>query len=317
MAEIDNYEDSSAQTINDVESSEEKTDSGDEESSKDSRDTGDEDDDPSPCQFMQEKSLPACFGLKEFALITGLNCSAYPCDSKMTKVLQKGEKFYYKVTKNKNITATKLMSLIKGNRLNKEQKLKCSLVWFVHSMLLAHDRSKIVDSNHIKMVDDLDFFKSYPWGKECFDLIVKYLKNKINLKKQSEVYNERGNGSYALYDFPWAFLIVHPYLIPIVCETKQNYMATLKLYTDEVKDAIIDALKANLKGVTVLTSAVENEEDEILVVNEDYTSPTVDKDGATIDVDEILLLAIVDEDLVAVDEYFTEEVNEAVEEMKE
>ncbi|KAH0633903.1 hypothetical protein KY290_037347 [Solanum tuberosum] len=134
-------------------------------------------------------------------------------------------------------------------------------------MLLAHDRSKIVDSNHIKMVDDLDFFKSYPWGKECFDLTVKYLKNKINLKKQSEVYKERGNASYALYSFPWKFLVVHQYLIPTVRETKQNYMPTLKPYTNEVKDTIIDALKANLEGVTVLTSAVENEEDEILGEN--------------------------------------------------
>ncbi|KAH0763638.1 hypothetical protein KY290_019711 [Solanum tuberosum] len=44
-------------------------------------------------------------------------------------------------------------------------------------------------------------------------------------------------------------------------------MATLKSYTDEVKDTIIDALKANLKGVTDLTSIVENEEDEILGEN--------------------------------------------------
>ncbi|KAH0678607.1 hypothetical protein KY290_020708 [Solanum tuberosum] len=57
------------------------------------------------------------------------------------------------------------MRLIKGSKLNKEQKLKCSLVLFVHTMLLAHDRSKIVDAIHIKMVDDLDFFNSYPWGK--------------------------------------------------------------------------------------------------------------------------------------------------------
>ncbi|KAK4706766.1 hypothetical protein R3W88_033675 [Solanum pinnatisectum] len=117
-------------------------------------------------------------------------------------------------------------------------------------------------------------------------------------------------------------------------------MATLKPCTDKVKDTIIDALKANLKGVIVLTSAVENEEDEILgennsnqpyensvssgqknkddnlSVDKDYTTPTIDKDGA-VDVDEILLLAIVDEDLGAVDEYFAEEVNEVVEEMKE
>ncbi|KAH0643840.1 hypothetical protein KY289_034814 [Solanum tuberosum] len=335
MAEIDNYEDSSTLATDDVESSEENTDSGDEESNRDSRDTGDEDDDL--------LSLPTCAReISEFALIMRLNCSAYPRDAKMKKVLQKGEKFFYKVTKNKKISGTKLMSLIKGTRLNKEQKLKCSLVWFVHSMLLAHDRSKIVDSNHIKMVDDLDFFKSYQWGKECFDLTVKYLKNKINLKKQSEVYKERGNASYACMASPgWhttksdnivegdpfkykgrSTEVVHPYLIPTVHETKQNYMATLKPSTNEVKGTIIDTLKASLKGVTVLTSAVENEEDEILAtdlaaVNEDYTTPTTDKDDAAIDVDEILPLAIVDEDLVAIDEYSTEEVNEQDEEREE
>ncbi|KAG5604921.1 hypothetical protein H5410_026413 [Solanum commersonii] len=52
MAEIDNYDDSSVQASDDVESSEEKTDSGDEESSRDTGDTGDEDND--------HLSLPIC-----------------------------------------------------------------------------------------------------------------------------------------------------------------------------------------------------------------------------------------------------------------
>uniref|UniRef100_M1E0Q0 Cyclic nucleotide-gated channel beta subunit n=1 Tax=Solanum tuberosum TaxID=4113 RepID=M1E0Q0_SOLTU len=152
-------------------------------------------------------------------------------------------------------------------------------------------------------------------------------------------------------------------------------MTTLKSYTDEVNDTNIDALKANLKGVTVLTSKIENEEDELLgennsnqpcensvlsgqknkgdnlcervasleqsmmevvafirdeklrrtqknkknkAIDGDYTTPTVDEDGASIDIDEILPLKIVDGDLVAVDGNFAEEVNEQEEEkMKE
>jgi len=39
-------------------------------------------------------------------------------------------------------------------------------------------------------------------------------------------------------------------------------MATLKSYADEVKGTIIDALECTLKGVTILTSAEENAEDE-------------------------------------------------------
>lgn len=48
-------------------------------------------------------------------------------------------------------------------------------------------------------------------------------------------------------------------------------------------------------------------------VNEDYISPTVNNDG---DVDEILPLAIVDEDLIAVHEYFAEDINKIVDKMK-
>ena len=49
-------------------------------------------------------------------------------------------------------------------------------------------------------------------------------------------------------------------------------------------------------------------------VNEDNTSPTVDNDSDVADVDEVLPLAMVNEDLIAVDEHFREEVNEVLDE---
>ncbi|KAH0661280.1 hypothetical protein KY284_026211 [Solanum tuberosum] len=241
MAEIDNYEDSSAQAIDDVEFSEENTDSGDESSNRDSRDTRDEDDDP--------LSLPTCARvISEFALITGLNCSAYPRDAKMKKVLQK------------------------------------------------------------------DYFKSYPWGEECFDLTTKYLKKKINLKKQSEVYKERGNASYALYGFPWAFLVwiyeVFPHLSNYAKKSLDSPLPIPRLLRwHTAKSAnIVEGDPFKYKGRSTKQQ---------LIKMKTYTTPTVDEDGAEVDVDEILPLAIVDENLVAVDEYFAEEVNEQEEEKME
>ncbi|KAG5584467.1 hypothetical protein H5410_044901 [Solanum commersonii] len=61
-----------------------------------------------------------------------------------------------------------------------------------------------------------DFFKSYLWG---FDLTVKYLKNKINLKKQSEMYKERGNASFGDMRL-FLILVVRPYLVRTVREKK-------------------------------------------------------------------------------------------------
>ncbi|KAG5600155.1 hypothetical protein H5410_031525 [Solanum commersonii] len=220
MAEIDNYQDSSSQSSDDVESSNDKSDNEDE-SSRDTQ-TGDEDEDP--------LSLPIC--AKD---ISSISRTCY---------------------------------------------------------------------GHLRHISE--YFK--------FDGQM----NKINLKKQSQVFNERGNASYALYDILWAFLVgiyeafphlgkyakksldsplsisrllrwhtakndniiegdpfklcTHTsYLLSV--RQKKNYLATLNPYVDEVKDTILDALKANLK-----------------VDDDNFSAPTVD--------DEILPLAIVDDDLV-------------------
>ncbi|KAF3616353.1 hypothetical protein FXO38_34590 [Capsicum annuum] len=51
---------------------------------------------------------------KQRVVYKGLNCSAYPYESKVKKVLQNGKRFHFKVMKNKSITASRLVSLIKG-----------------------------------------------------------------------------------------------------------------------------------------------------------------------------------------------------------
>ncbi|KAF3629743.1 hypothetical protein FXO38_27529 [Capsicum annuum] len=53
--------------------------------------------------------------------------------------------------------------------------------------------------------------------------------------------------------------IVYPYLTPTVREMEQRYMIIFKPYTDKVKDTSIDALKAQLNGMTVLTSSAETQ----------------------------------------------------------
>ncbi|KAG5579623.1 hypothetical protein H5410_050250 [Solanum commersonii] len=163
--------------------------------------------------------------------------------------------------------------------------------------------AKISVRSRMTMADDLDFFKSYPWEKKSFDLTLTYLKNQINLRKQGQMYNEKKNASYALYGFPWAFLIiilnyfvwiyeVVPYLGKYIGKSSDTLLLiphllrwyTLKSdnivegdpfkykgrstkivhpyltptpYTNEVNDTVIDVLKTQLKGVTVLTAGDE------------------------------------------------------------
>ncbi|KAM3327309.1 hypothetical protein P3S67_002435 [Capsicum chacoense] len=218
----------------------------------------------------------SCFGLKEFALITSLNCGRYPRDSRYIKAMEEGEDFFKKIVKKRIVNAKRLLKIIR----------------------------ETVDIDTIKMVDNLGFFEKYPWGKESFSLTLDLLKKRIYFSRKKKTFETNGVSSCALYGVPWAFMIwiyeafpaldrgnskstevplpiprllrwhtskgntliegdpylngwctkrVHPYLIPTVHEMKQHYMNKFKAFTDEPNDAFIDGLKACLEGVTVIT----------------------------------------------------------------
>ncbi|KAM3247723.1 hypothetical protein P3L10_009490 [Capsicum annuum] len=191
----------------------------------------------------------------------------------------------------------KLLKLIRGGRLDKEDKFKCCLVWFVHCILLAQDLSKIVDIDTIMMVDNLGFFEKYLWGKESFSLTLDYLKKRIDFSRQKKIFEtkriwiyevfpalDRENGKSTEDPLPilqllrwhtskgdklikgdpylngWGKKRVHPYLIPIIREMKQHYMKKFKAFIDESNDAFIDGLKACLEGVTIITSSEDDED---------------------------------------------------------
>ncbi|KAM3398797.1 hypothetical protein P3S68_002313 [Capsicum galapagoense] len=77
----------------------------------------------------------------------------------------------------------------------------------------------------------------------------------------------------------------HPYIIPTVYEMKMDYMITFEPYTNEVKNNILDGLKKELEGVTVLTSNEDNDDDGDLGGNSvgvrvgDDDSPSTSKDA--------------------------------------
>ncbi|KAM3247873.1 hypothetical protein P3L10_009640 [Capsicum annuum] len=54
---------------------------------------------------------PACFGLKEFALITGLNYGCYPHDSRYVKAMEESEAFFKKIVKKRSVNVKRLLKL--------------------------------------------------------------------------------------------------------------------------------------------------------------------------------------------------------------
>lgn len=91
-----------------------------------------------------------------------LNCFKYPRDSKYNWVIEKDGDFYKSVTKKKKTSTKKLLKLVRGDRLKREDKYKCCLVWFVHTILLAQNGLKSIEVEFIKMANSIKFFEEYP-----------------------------------------------------------------------------------------------------------------------------------------------------------
>lgn len=48
-------------------------------------------------------------------------------------------------------------------------RLKLGLVYILESVLRCHHRRTGIDLFHLQIVDDLDVFNTYPWGRRCFE----------------------------------------------------------------------------------------------------------------------------------------------------
>ena len=145
-------------------------------------------------------NIPAYFGLKEFALVTGLRYD-HPEEPLIKETPHKGSN-KRKVKKDgllgivgPSYRVDDLMADLKNKDIPKHYREKLCLVWFVHSILLARDVKKVIERDLLVLADDFGKFNDYPWGYDSYYLTVKYLLKELKPKTTT------------LYGFPWAFMV--------------------------------------------------------------------------------------------------------------
>ncbi|KAG5587452.1 hypothetical protein H5410_047886 [Solanum commersonii] len=150
--------------------------------------------------------MPVCFGMKEFAIVTGLRChppseplpkvarlrkSREKKISKSVKVGKKGKKpVNTKTNKGKeklnnenellaiigpSYKAKDLIEDLQSKKVLKKHKERLCLVWFVHAILWAKDINNVIDLSLFVLAQNLDAFNNYPWGNDSYFLTVEYL----------------------------------------------------------------------------------------------------------------------------------------------
>ncbi|KAM3341590.1 hypothetical protein P3S68_026556 [Capsicum galapagoense] len=131
--------------------------------------------------------MPVCFGLKEFAITTGLRCDHLE-EPAIKKTPHKGSN-KRKVKKDGLLgivgRSYKVKDLIvdhKNKDIPKHYREKLCLVWFLHSVLLARDVKKVIERDFLALADDFRKFNDYPWGYDSYYLTIEYLLKELKPK---------------------------------------------------------------------------------------------------------------------------------------
>ncbi|KAM3289066.1 hypothetical protein P3S67_017353 [Capsicum chacoense] len=144
--------------------------------------------------------MPVCFGLQEFAIVTGLRChrpEEPPPPLKSSKARKRKKKIdgLFDIARS-GYKALDLLTYLEDKTIPEQYMEQLFLVWFAHSVLLARDVNKVIEDDLLERAEDFDKFNHHPWGYDSFYLTVQYLLLKLSSKMNS------------LYGFPWAFMVM-------------------------------------------------------------------------------------------------------------
>ncbi|XP_022880715.1 uncharacterized protein LOC111397983 [Olea europaea var. sylvestris] len=153
------------------------------------------------------------FGLQEYTLVTGLRCGVFPEGDEFDRVLERRrlKERYFKSME--NISLAQLQTTIGRPSTARADRYKLGLVLIVEGVFNAPDNNVGIDLRTLSIVDDLDIFFAYPWGRVGYRRLLhgfrgfwakKFLKAKRRQEKEV---------TYTIHGFPiamqvWAYEVV-------------------------------------------------------------------------------------------------------------
>ena len=144
----------------------------------------------------------ARFTKQEFGLITGLNCKSVspngPCP-KSDRILNT----YFNGNRRLKNSHIKHAFLNTTEFEEENDLLKLGLLYFLECGILGKDSEKFIDIEHLSMVDNLDYFNSYPWGITSYNMTIHSLHKAFRHRDGAT----NTSNTYSLSGFPLAFQV--------------------------------------------------------------------------------------------------------------
>ncbi|KAF3502541.1 hypothetical protein F2Q69_00039999 [Brassica cretica] len=133
--------------------------------------------------------IPVRMSLREFAIVTGLNCQKIPEPTKKRKNPLK-EKLYW----NELLVSLKLCTVDTTNDMlkkkvvkSKEARIKFAYLAITSSILFPSSHTPHIIPEHLELIRDLDEFLAFPWGRASYHTLATSLisKDEIALSQAS------------------------------------------------------------------------------------------------------------------------------------
>ncbi|KAF2533344.1 hypothetical protein F2Q70_00030329 [Brassica cretica] len=118
---------------------------------------------------------PIRFSIREFTLVTGLNCRRYPPHRKKRSKKILSEKPYWgelfgAMTE---VTVSSVVTMLKKKTvIDRGMRIKYALLSLLSAVILPTSHNPRILHAAAERIKDLDQFLSYPWGRESFDMLM-------------------------------------------------------------------------------------------------------------------------------------------------
>ncbi|XP_023640381.1 uncharacterized protein LOC111831091 [Capsella rubella] len=125
---------------------------------------------------------PVRFSLREFKIVTGLQCGRFPNMQKRKRKGTAGIKIPYYSTLfglEEDVTVDRVISMLKKRHVtDKEIRKRFVCLAIVDGFLVPTSHYPKIVKEHAEMCEDLQFFLSYPWGRLSFEMMMKSIKDR-------------------------------------------------------------------------------------------------------------------------------------------
>lgn len=133
---------------------------------------------------------PVRFSIREFALVTGLNCRNFPPHTKKRTKKTFTDKPYWGELFGtmKDVPVSYVISILKKKTVTDPTlRIKYALLALLSAVIIPTSHYPLISPEHVEKIKDVDVFLSYPWGRVSFEMLISSIKerNEVSLSQNT------------------------------------------------------------------------------------------------------------------------------------